>query len=363
MRLVFGFMTGTSLDGLDAAAVRVSGDSLGLRMDEIRATASLDIPARLGRSLRAIASGEPVPSRDIARAAHELGDLHAAGARELIALAGPPDLACAHGQTVLHAPPDSWQLLNPWPLARETNCPVVYDLRGADLAAGGQGAPVTPIADWVLFREERETRVVVNLGGFCNVTVIPAGAAPADLRGMDVCACNHLLNGAARLALDRPFDRDGEHALRGTPDAEVVESLARLLAAQRAEGRSLGSGDELASALASNRSLAPDDLLASVVGAISNTIASAISAHKPDRVLLAGGSARNRAMAGALAAQFPMIPVEPTDALHVPATHREAACFAVLGALCADRTPITIPAITGCDSPAPISGSWITMRQ
>ncbi len=362
MRLVYGFMTGTSLDGLDAAAVRLSGESLGMRLHDIPATVSIEFPSDLARVLRVLAAGEPMSARDVARAARELGDLHAAAAERLRDQAGAPDLACAHGQTVFHAPPDSWQLFNPWPLARALDRPVVYDLRGADLASGGQGAPITPIADWVLFRDERESRVVVNLGGFCNITVIPAKASPEGARGMDVCACNHVLNAAARIALDQPFDRDGRRATRGEPDPRVVESLAILLGAQRSTGRSLGSGDELATALASNPSLAPDDLLASVVAAVAQAIAGEVKQHEPDRALLAGGSTHNRALTGAIVDALPNIAVETTDVHRVPASHREAACFAILGALCADRTPITLPMSTGCASPAPISGSWINTR-
>jgi 1,6-anhydro-N-acetylmuramate kinase len=363
MRLVFGFMTGTSLDGLDAAAVRLSGAGLELRLVDIPATVSLEFPAALADSLRALASGGSMPAADIARTARELGELHAAAARELSEQTGSPDLACAHGQTVFHAPPDSWQLFNPWPLAREIHRPLVYDLRGADLAAGGQGAPITPIADWVMFRDERESRAIVNLGGYCNITLLPANAPPEGVIGMDVCACNHLLNAAARLALHQPFDRNGAGASRGAPDASAVDTLAQLLGAQRGDRRSLGSGDELEAALAPFASLAPHDLLASVVLAVARAIAQALRAHSPHRVLLAGGSTRNAALTRALSEALPGIRVEPTDAHRVPATHREAASFAVLGALCADRTPITFPSITGCAPNALISGSWINPTQ
>jgi 1,6-anhydro-N-acetylmuramate kinase len=363
MRLVFGFMTGTSLDGLDAAAVRLSGAGLELRLVDIPATVSLEFPAALADSLRALTSGEPMPAADIARKARELGELHAVAARELTELAGPPDLACAHGQTVFHAPPDSWQLFNPWPLAREINRPLVYDLRGADLAAGGQGAPITPIADWVLFRDDRESRAIVNLGGYCNITLLPANAPPEGVIGMDVCACNHLLNAAARIALDQPFDRNGDGASRGAPDAHAVDTLAQLLRTQRERQRSLGSGDELEAALAPFASLAPHDLLASVVRAVARAIAQALCAHSPHRVHLAGGSTRNAALTSALSEELRGTQIEPTDALRVPATHREAASFAVLGALCADNVPITLPTITRCAEPAPLSGSWIYPKQ
>jgi 1,6-anhydro-N-acetylmuramate kinase len=362
-RLVFGFMTGTSLDGLDAAAVRLDGQAHGLRMLDIPAVVSLGFSSDLAAMLRALCDGEPVDAHRIADAARALGDLHACAARELITSVGRPDFACAHGQTVTHRPPDSWQLLNPWPLAREAGCPVVFDLRGADLASGGQGAPITPIADWVLFRDANESRAIVNLGGFCNVTLIPANAAPDAVRGMDVCACNHILNAAARVALNQPFDRDGATALRGTAVAAVVEPLTQRLVDQGRAGRSLGSGDELRDALGKFfAGLSPEDFLSSVVSAVAAAIANAVAPLSPGRVLLAGGSARNEALVRALEQRLAPVPVETTDSLGVPAAHRESVAFAALGALCADRVPITIPTITGGASPAPISGAWINTR-
>src|SRR5690606_17151793 len=161
-----------------------------------------------------------------------------------------------------------------------------------------------------------------------------------------------------------PYDRDGANALRGVPHADAVRVLRGRLDAQRAARRSLGTGDELLAdlpALASSRS--PHDLLASVVDALAATIADAVAPCAPARVLLAGGSVRNAALVKALRERLAPIPVEPTDALGVPASHREAACFAVLGALCADRTPITLPAITGAPAPAPISGAWVDPRR
>lgn len=352
-------MTGTSIDALDSAAVRVEGRGLGMRA-RVVGCAATPLGA-LAPRLRALASGEAATAGEIARLAHDFAVAHGEALLGLAGEAGRPDLVAVHGQTVFHAPPLSWQMLNPWPIASALGCPLVCDLRGADLAAGGQGAPITPLADWVLFRGER-TRAVVNLGGFCNVTIVPGGAEPDGVLGMDVCACNHVLDAVARAALGAPYDKGGEAALRGSANEAASLALKLALEAQRGAGRSLGTGDEAAGWVEAWASrLAPYDLAASAVAAVGEAIGREVARHKPSLVLVAGGGAHNLALAAAVAGAAGA-PVETTGSLGVPISHREAAEIAVLGALCADAVPITLPNVTRVPAPAPISGAWINVR-
>ncbi len=396
-------MTGTSCDGLDGAAVRIEGVGLQARAEVIAVT-SLDL-GELAAAARGLARGERLSAQEIARLGHGLAELHAEGVRRLRAEAGAPDLVCAHGQTVFHDPPVSWQLVNPWPIARAAGCPVVTDLRGADLAAGGQGAPITPIADWILFRDERETRAIVNLGGFCNVTLLPAGgvgamgAGPEAIQARDVCACNHALDGMARLALGAAFDVDGAAAERGRVDDAVYAELRAVLEGQAGEsagvagaGRSLGSADELvgdvlrkvaagrlqacptrpgqsghsgalqAGKTAPTGDLTPEDALASCAHAVAEVIAAAVNglAPAPDRVLLAGGSVRNRALVAALRERC-RAPVSTTADAGVDPQYREAAAMAVLGALAQDGAPVALPHVTGAHEPILWQGSWTNL--
>jgi 1,6-anhydro-N-acetylmuramate kinase len=161
------------------------------------------------------------------------------------------DLVAVHGQTVFHAPPVSWQLLSAAPIAHALRVPVVFDLRAADLACGGQGAPITPIADFVLFRDEEENRAVVNLGGFCNVTLLERGSSLelSRVRARDVCACNQVLDAVARACLGRAFDEGGSRAASGRVDAGSYASCSRSSRHSRAR-RSLGTGDELGALVA-----------------------------------------------------------------------------------------------------------------
>jgi len=352
-------MSGTSFDGLDGVLMLAEGQGLGIR--SIRIAASRSSPWPAGTLLSRLSRGEPCIAEDIARATTELGHAHAALARGLCRDAGidRPDLLCAHGQTVFHHPPIGWQALNPWPIAHELGCPVVYDLRSSDLAGGGQGAPITPLADWVLFRSERTDRVLVNLGGFCNATFLPAGAGPETIRAFDLCACNQVLDRAARAALNSPYDTDGRAACRGAAHPGALGELRDILDRQARSQRSLGTGDESGEWVDrwGNR-LPGDDLLATACLGVGGTIADRLRELGPAEVYLAGGSVRNRRLADAIATGCGRT-VGTTDSLGIAPVWREAACFAVLGLLLSDGVEITLPGVTGRPGPIPLSGAWI----
>lgn len=348
-------MTGTSLDGLDAALVRIEGRGLAMRAELVRMVRREFGP--LAPRLRAAADQVPLTAEAFCSLARDLALLHANALREL---RGGDELAlaCVHGQTIFHRPPLSWQIINAPVIAHALGCPVLSDLRAADLAAGGQGAPITPIADWVLFRAATERTAVVNLGGFVNITRLVGSAGPEAVTGGDLCAANHVLDAVARRTLGVPFDTDGQAARTGTVHDEALDDLLGVFRAQAASGRSLGTGDEIASWIGrqwrGGAGVRGPDLAATACEAIGQTIADAT--READLMLLAGGGARNPALVGAIAS-CATARVDTTESVGVPVEAREAVAFAVLGALCEDRVPITLPAVTGVRG-APIAGVW-----
>lgn len=369
-RLAIGCMTGTSMDALDAALVEIQGHGLDMRA-RVMATASCPL-GPLTDTFRHLARDEPMSASRIAAAARDLACLHVDLLRSLLDHR-TPDLVAVHGQTIWHAPPISWQLIAPWPIAHALRAPVVFDLRAADLAAGGQGAPITPLADWVLFRPAAPA-AVVNLGGFCNVTFLPGDArcndpaALTSIAGGDVCPCNHLLDAVARNALNAPFDVGGGHALTGRVHAEALTDLHHTLRAivprhpdlpGQPPARSLGSGDEADTLAWIQRwklRLTGPDLAATACAGVGDVIAATVRSR--GNVFLAGGGTRNAALVHRIATAADS-PVALTDTLGVPAAYREAVAMAILGALCQDRVPLTLPQITGVPSPAPVAGTWI----
>ncbi|MDX2147091.1 MAG: anhydro-N-acetylmuramic acid kinase [Planctomycetota bacterium] len=374
-RLVVGCMSGTSIDGVDVALVETRGSGVSMS-PRFLAFASVPFPTSLAARLRAIADQHPLTAGDITRTSAELCLVH----DQAIRLLNPSrvDLICAHGQTVFHHPPLSWQMFSPAPLAHAWNCPVVFDLRAADLAAGGQGAPLTPLADWILLREALASRqpngpgVIVNLGGFLNATILPhAHNNVSSIRGLDVCPCNHLLDAIARDRLGLPYDADGRLALQGQPHAHAADELLRSFAS----GRSLGTGDEARSWITRWTALTPQDALATACSAIADALAKRLAdqlagEHErgaPAYVALAGGGSFNQSLSRAIERALTRdlstsTTVVSLASLGLPPQAREAACFAVLGALCQDGVGISLPHITGCAPTAtglgPRAGSW-----
>ncbi len=365
-RNVVGCMSGTSMDAIDAALVRIEGNGLSMRAIPLQFASS---PLReLAAPLRALAEQIPMSAGSIAALSREFSLAHVAAIR---AAAGqhPINVVAVHGQTVFHAPPVSWQLLTPAVIVQAIAAPLVCDMRAADLAAGGQGAPMTPLADWILFRSSVETRAILNLGGFANFTLLPRddGAASnsriREIQGGDICACNQLLDGLARRLLKRPFDEHGTAAAAGSPHANAVAEILACLQ-PFAAGRSLGTSAEprIWTGQLFDRWIAdvsPADLLASAVEAVASRIAGALPTC--DRILLAGGGAKNRVLHRRIAEKC-SVAVECTDAHGIPVEQREAIEMAVLGALCQDRVPITLPSITRVTDPPPTAGLWTIPR-
>ena len=358
-RLVVGAMTGTSIDGIDVALVRVFGCGLGMDI-ELLDHSGMSL-GQLAADLRRAANGQAMSAEQFAKLALILGELHVEAIEQIDLHGQTIDLITVHGQTIFHQPPISWQLIDPTPIARQFTAPVISDLRQADLAAGGQGAPITPLADWIAFRDANKRRAIVNLGGFCNVTILPCSEMDdplSQIEGFDVCACNHVLDEVARTLLDKPYDDGGKAALAGQADSTLTEELKSKLLLQSNANRSLGSGDELTSwARAHCDEVKATDLAATVVSAIAQCISEKLNKSSIDELILAGGGVLNVALVNDLS-KCCNATVITSDQIGIDPQAREAMAIAILGALCADGIAITLPQVTGCTPPAPVAGRW-----
>ncbi len=362
--LYVGVMSGTSVDAIDAAVVRFSPRI------ELVATHTLAYPADLRATLLALAvPGENEIDR-LGQADVSVGRLFAQAVRELLAQAGltARDICAigSHGQTIRHRPglpvPFTLQIGDPNVIAAETGIPVVADFRRKDMALGGQGAPLVPAFHEALFRQRGRLRVIVNLGGIANLTVLPAGESDPVL-GFDTGPGNTLLDSWSRRTLGEPMDRDGVFAARGRVQPELLRALAADSYFARRPPKSTGpeyfSLGWLERHLAVSGPWTDADVQATLVGLTTGTIASAIGritgGSRPD-VFVCGGGARNPGLMRALREQLPDSAIETTAALGLDPGWVEAMAFAWLARQRWTDAAGNCPAVTGAVRPAVLGG-------
>lgn len=354
-RTAVGIMTGTSLDAVDVCGLQLQGHGLGM-MAEYLGHASLPL-GTLAAPLRSLAEDHPMPASLIAELRRTLGELcgEAVASLNLDSI----DLIAVHGQTVHHSPPESWQLIDPFPIAQRFHARVATDLRGLDRAAGGSGAPITPVADWILHRGDTR-RAIVNLGGFINCTILPPNESSdpmQHIQGFDICPCNHLLDTVARIAIGMPYDDGGALALSGSPCMEQVQPITHHLLSLHSESRSLGSGDECITFVPDIlHAIGPADAAATFCAAIGATLAAVLPPTTAEVMLLAGGGTRNAALVEAITT---LNNDEIAIGQLAHGDEREAASMAVLAALAEDHVPITLPQITGRERTHVRDGTWV----
>ena len=358
--IAIGVMSGTSGDGIDAAAVELDVPATDVR---VIATVSAPYPKNLRDAVLALGEGGMTSAADIARLHAMLGERYAQVAEELISQIGErPDVIAVHGQTVAHLPDErvTFQIGDASRVAKRTRVPVVNDLRSADVANGGQGAPLVPFADFVLFARLAPVGVL-NVGGIATLTLIPSARAD-DVVAFDTGPGNMVIDGVAA-AIGATHDMDGGGARRGQVDqAALAEFLSHGYFAKRAPK---STGREVFGATFAQRLLAVvtrhhgshDDALATATALSARTISDGLARESRiplSRLLVAGGGARNPVLMEMLAAAVAPTPVETTDRHGVPSSHRESIAFAILGAYRLRGQPNTLPRATGAS--AAVSG-------
>lgn len=364
--VVVGLMSGTSTDGISAAAARFSCGADGAITAELLAhRARAYTREERDRLLRATEGATP---EEYCRLAFDLGTWLADAALAVMAdahLASSDVRAIAsHGHTIWHAPPHAtWQLGEAAVIAERTGVDVISDFRVRDVAAGGQGAPLVPIADAILFGDPGAWRALQNLGGMGNVSVVPPHGAGAPVRAFDTGPGCAVIDGVTRaLAPELPYDVDGALARRGTPVESVVRALLRdpFFAAPppKSTGRELFGSAYVTRLIDACRAERPDataaDIVATAVALTAESIADAYRRFVPEPVrdvVLSGGGARNPALVSAITAALAPTPVRRFDELFFDGDAKEAVAFALLGWLFLQRRPGNVPSATGARGP------------
>ncbi|HET7107847.1 MAG TPA: anhydro-N-acetylmuramic acid kinase [Candidatus Acidoferrum sp.] len=414
--LVLGLMSGTSADGIEAALVRISGAPPKLK-SKLEGHASLPIPKPIRAAILRVAEGTPFPAAEISQLNFRLGHLFADAAiatcKKLRVSLKSVDLIASHGQTIFHQgqpipylgarTSSTLQIGEASVIAARTGITTIGDFRPADMAAGGQGAPLVPFADYLLYCDEKIGRVSLNLGGIANVTVIPAHAKPSDVFAFDTGPANILIDAlVAHFTKGRQrFDADGALAKRGQISLELMRTLLRDPYLRRRPPKSTGreyfGRDYVRELIALGRRyrLSPNDLICTTTMFSANSVIDALHRfvfpkHKINEIIVSGGGAQNPvlmqtlsvfAMAGSNPRDFyrvvrprevrivmtgahspgnptlaipkhELIFVRPSSIVGVPTEAKEAYAFALLAHETFHHRPSNLPSATGAARPA-----------
>ena len=379
-RLVVGLISGTSVDAIDAALVRIgdAGERGERRRIELLASSETPFAPELRRAIFAHFPPRRGSVASLAALDVALGEAFAAATLDLLTRAGTDpravDLIGSHGQTVYHAPrppgrgwrasPVTVQVGSGAVIAARTGITTVYDFRLADLAAGGEGAPLAPYLDYLHFGDGRSL-AVQNIGGIGNATIIARGKGAEGVFAFDTGPGNMLIDAvtAAVTGGRQGYDADGAIAARGAPSARLLDETMEHPYFARRPPKSTGReefGTDFALGFqrrGAELGLAGDDLVATATALTARSIADAyrrfvLPQVGLEAIILSGGGARNPTLRRMLADELAPLPVETFDQYGLPSEAKEAVLFAVLAYETAHGRPSNLPAATGASRPA-----------
>ncbi len=354
--IAVGLMSGTSLDGVDAALVRIHPRGARYAIEVVRfATHAFDddLYAALLRAL-------PPNRGSLAEAAQlhrRLGEVFGRAARAVLG-GDTADYVASHGQTVFHDGDRgiTLQLGDAFAIREAVCASVCYDFRSADCAAGGHGAPLVPYVDALLFRSDSEDRVALNIGGIANVTVLPKRSE--EIVAFDTGPGNMLVDALVRARTHRNqrFDRDGALAARGRVDERILAAMLDnpyfALQPPKSTGRER-FGEQFLAEHRALEHLSTEDAAATLTELTAITASRAIAAHAPSgsRVIVSGGGANNPALLARLGARLSGARVERSDTMGISPDAKEAVAFAVLGYETLRGRSANVPRATGARKP------------
>ncbi len=368
-RLVAGLMSGTSLDGIDAVVARLAGSGKKLRIEQ-RAFVSVPYEEALRALLLRNSAPQTSSVYDLSQLNVRLAHAYAGAVRRAVAAAGLTladlDLVGSHGQTVHHVPDDAdcaglpvtstLQIGDPSALANLLGVPVVGDFRVADVALGGQGAPLVPYFDYVYFSDPRQARGLLNLGGIANLSVLPGAGGPEAVLAFDTGPANMVIDALARHFFDQPFDEDGALSAAGRIHNDLLagwqEDPFFAQPPPRSTGRERFGAAFVERLLEGARGLPPEDVLATATMLTAASVYQAYARfvrprHALDVLIVSGGGRHNGFLMHKLADCFAPIAVRAVEDYGLEADAKEALCFAVLAHETINGVATNLPSATG----------------
>lgn len=353
--IAVGLISGTSLDGIDAALVRIDPTAQSYKLD-VQAFRTVSYEPQLAKRLRDVLPPNLAGIGAVARLHRDVGVAFADAAASV---AGNQriDYIASHGQTVFHAGEDAvtLQIGDPFRIRERLHATVIYDFRSADCAAGGHGAPLVPYLDALLFASGKENRVAVNIGGIANLTFLSAGAKLEDALAFDSGPGNMLVDlfMRERTSGSASYDKDGAHAARGSPDGALLAQM--LDDPYFAATPPKSTGHERFGTAFTQRykkrlaGLTVEDGAATLTELTVMSLADAVCGLSPpgSRVLISGGGAHNHHLMRRLRERLDGYHVETSQTMNVPVDAKEALAFVVLGYETLRGRAAGLPRVTG----------------
>lgn len=395
MRII-GLMSGTSVDGIDAALTEVTGNGYAISARLIKGIVH-PYPAEVRSRILALCDHQPITLAELAELDDAIAHHFIQAIQALEIDLATVDLIGSHGQTLYHRPPSAERLGYTQQLGRGdliahvTGCPTVSNFRVADIALGGHGAPLVPIVDACLLAQTDHDLAVQNIGGIGNVTYLPApdsapnntsdsapnntpgnapASAPGNIKGWDTGPGNALIDWAVTKFSEgqKSYDEDGAWAAAGMPNPPLIAQWLQQPFFQVPPPKSTGRelfGIEYAQRcwqMAADQGISPEDFLATLTDFTAATIELSYRRFLPGlpkEVLVGGGGSRNRYLMDRLQQRLPECRVVKTDSRQVDANYKEAIAFAVLAYWRWQGFPSNLPSVTGANRPCQLGEIWI----
>jgi anhydro-N-acetylmuramic acid kinase len=366
---VAGLMSGTSADGVDAAIIDIDKDKVS-----VLAFDTFPYPAAVRRGIFTLVESKEAGAADVSHLNFVIGEVFAEAVIKLCRKSGIDlktiDLIGSHGQTIYHNPRGRrlWkrmvrctlQIGEPAVIAQRTGITTVADFRPRDIAAGGQGAPLVPFADYVLFRDKKKNRAIQNIGGIANVTYLPAGCRRQDIIAFDTGPGNMIIDGIVSLATKgrEKFDLGGKIAAHGAVDRELLNNMLRhpffRIWPPKSTGREM-FGKEYRDILyrrARRKGLSIEDIAATVTAFTAASIGLSYKRFlpaMPDELVLCGGGAKNNTLIKMLREELGRVKILTSSELGINYDAKEAISFAILAYATIKGIANNVPSATGAD--------------
>ncbi|MFQ5751791.1 MAG: anhydro-N-acetylmuramic acid kinase [bacterium] len=375
IKLTVGLMSGTSMDGVDAALVEIQNQGLQTELELVHFL-TLPYPDGLKEKILEYSTPGQGSVDQICRLNVLLGEIFADAVKALLGAADAKpeqvDFIGSHGQTVQHLPAEkelfdykiraSLQLGEPSVIAKRTGILTVADFRPADLALGGQGAPLVPYFDFIMFRSKEKNRGLLNIGGIANFTILKKNGKLEEIMAFDTGPGNMVIDGLMQKLFNQPFDKDGKIAQTGTVSQELLQWAFNHPYFKKPPPKSTGReefGDEFCErflAQARQFNLKRNDIIATAAELTSHSVwASYRKFVAPqiaiDEVIVSGGGSDNLFIMESLRQKALGMRIKRIDEFGIPAEAKEAVCFAILAneTLCGNNN--NVPGATGASHP------------